>query len=109
MEDKYVIPMLSGERWWGGRAADGMSMPYGMDAFEADLIETLGMNQAAPLLLSSKGRYVWSEEPFAFSFSAEDLVISNGKSKVTVAEGFENLREAFRQAASRHFPARDIC
>ena len=105
MEDKYVIPLLSGERWWGGRAADGMSMPYGMNAFEADLIETLGMNQAAPLLLSSKGRYAWSEEPFAFSFSAEDLVISNGKSKVTVVEGFENLREAFRQAASRHFPA----
>lgn len=105
MHSKTEIRLLPGERWWGGRAADGMSMPYGAAPFEADLTETLGSNQAAPLLLSSKGRYVWSEEPFAFTFTEENLILSEEKSKVTVEEGYENLRGAYAAAGGRHFPA----
>lgn len=100
------IPLLPGERWWGGRAADGMSMPYGAGPFQADLNETLGANQAAPLLVSSKGRYIWSEESFAFSFTADGLSVSKGRAEVNAAEGFSSLRGAFREAASRHFPAK---
>lgn len=108
MEDKMMIPLVQGERWWGGRAADGMSMPYGASPFEADLNETLGANQAAPLLVSNKGRYIWSEEPFAFSFTAkhDHLIMTKGASEITVSEGHGNLREAFKAAAARHFPAR---
>jgi alpha-glucosidase (family GH31 glycosyl hydrolase) len=100
------FPLLPGERWWGGCAADGKSMPYGAGSFQADLIETLGANQAAPLLVSNKGRYIWSEEPFAFSFTAEHLAISKSRSEVIMAEGFSSLREAFREAAAKHFPAK---
>ncbi|MWV47375.1 glycoside hydrolase [Paenibacillus sp. HJL G12] len=105
MNNNTVIPLLPGERWWGGRASDGMSMPYGAALFEGDLTKTLGMNQAAPLLVSSCGRYVWSDEPFAFSFTGGELHIFRGKSEMTMAEGLEDLRGAFAGAAGKHFPA----
>ncbi|MEC0266882.1 hypothetical protein [Paenibacillus anseongense] len=66
VNNELVIELLPDEYWWGGRVADGRSMPYGTSLFRVDLAASSGANQACPLLVSSKGRYVWSEEPFAF-------------------------------------------
>jgi hypothetical protein len=59
------IEPLPGEYWWGGRVADGRSMPYGNQTqpFRTELAISDNGNQASPLLISNKGRYVWSEEP----------------------------------------------
>ncbi|MBP2000159.1 alpha-glucosidase (family GH31 glycosyl hydrolase) [Paenibacillus shirakamiensis] len=104
MKDTQVIILLPNEQWWGGRAADGSHMPYGAKPFEADLFATLGMNQAAPLLLSNKGRYIWSDQPFSFSFTAEAITITGLTSEIVVQEGFGSLRGAFQAASRQHFP-----
>src|SRR5690349_23484377 len=69
-----TLPLLPDERWWGGAVADGQLMPFGARPHRRDLARSAGItgdpragnNQSAPLLLSNRGRFVWSERPFAF-------------------------------------------
>ncbi|CAI6083196.1 glycoside hydrolase family 31 protein [Cohnella sp. JJ-181] len=97
------IGLLPGEYWWGGRVADGKSMPYGASAFGADLSGEVGGNQAAPLLISNKGRYIWSEEPFSFRFG-EGALSASGSGALRFGDGHGDLREAFRAASRSFFP-----
>ncbi|MBB6729799.1 glycoside hydrolase family 31 protein [Cohnella zeiphila] len=98
------IRLLPGEYWWGGRAADGKSMPYGLSPFGADLAASNENNQACPLLLSSKGRYVWCEEPFSFRFEDGVLTVSGEGGDLVFGEGHGTLREAFRYVSRTFFP-----
>ena len=99
-----TIALLPGEYWWGGAVQDGPFMPYGDAPYHFDLRPKLAGNQAAPLLLSSKGRYVWSERAFAFRFQQRTLVIENALAKIEHGEGFKDLRGAYRAASRRFFP-----
>src|SRR5215213_10701164 len=74
--DQLDVRLERGECWWGGAVADGRQMPFGDRPHARDLARTAGAahdaltgaNQSAPLLLSSTGRVVWSERPFAYAF-----------------------------------------
>jgi alpha-glucosidase len=50
--------------------------PFG-NGYKANLYNDNKWNQAQPLLLSSHGRYIWSEQPFAFENNGKALVVSN--------------------------------
>lgn len=65
---KTRVEPLDGEKWWGAATTLGDIMPFPTDTKSFDLLKNDFGNQASPLLLSSKGRYVWSEEPFSFKF-----------------------------------------
>lgn len=97
------IARLPGEYWWGGAINEGSAMPFGLTAHTRDLRVT-DDNQAAPLLLSSKGRYIWSEEPFAFRVDEDGLSIFDRAGEVIVEEGHSTLQGAYRHAACTHFP-----
>ena len=60
------IEPLEGEKWWGAATFFGSHMPY-ENFEEKDLAASNYLNQSAPLFVSSKGRYVWSDKPFKFS------------------------------------------
>ncbi|MEV4477221.1 glycoside hydrolase family 31 protein [Nonomuraea sp. NPDC049504] len=100
------LAVEAGERWWGGSVDDGLSMPFGARPFARDLAaprEPLGpSNQSAPVLLSTRGRVVWSERPFAFSF--EDDVLRLSGRGIEVGRTGGTLREAFLSASRRFFP-----
>lgn len=108
--DEFDVLLEEGERWWGGAVADGQYMPFGARAHSRDLalsagsIENAadGANQSAPLLLSSTGRLVWSEPPFAFTFGGGNLKVSGRE--VLLGRGGICLRDAFRVASERFFP-----
>lgn len=97
------IARLPGEYWWGGAINEGSAMPFGRTAHTRDLRVT-DDNQASPLLLSSKGRYIWSEEPFAFRVDENGLSVFDSAGEVVVEEGHNSLQGAYRHAARRHFP-----
>ncbi|WP_276356215.1 glycoside hydrolase family 31 protein [Cohnella caldifontis] len=101
---ELMIQLLPGEYWWGGRAADGKHMPYGASLFSVDLAESNNANQASPLLISSKGRYVWSEEPFSFRFDRQSLSVSGTEGEPIVGEGHETLRGAYLHVSRTFFP-----
>lgn len=105
------LPLLPGERWWGGAVADGTAMPFGSTVHHRDLAinagyvddATAGANQSAPLLLSDQGRYVWSAEPFAFTFSPGRLAL-RGVDLEVGSSPTTSLAGAFRAASARYFP-----
>lgn len=102
---ELALELLPGEYWWGGRAADGRKMPYGASLVSVDLAADNNGNQACPLLLSSKGRYIWSEEPFAFQFEGNGLKVTGGAGELVMGEGCETLRGAYRHVSRTYFPS----
>ncbi len=107
-----VLPLLEGERWWGGAVADGTHQPFGARPHARDLATNAGFvddpmggsNQHAPLLVSSRGRAVWSDEPFAFAFDGAGSLTLTGEG-VRVEQHGDTLAEAYRGAQAAHFPA----
>ena len=98
------------ERWWGGSSTDGIFMPYGSGHFEQDLSETKAIdgrlgapsNQAAPVLVSTKGRAVASKKPFSFTFCNGRLDVRGAELELLETDG--NLRAAYLAACQRFFP-----
>lgn len=99
---KSVIPALEGEKWWGAVLMDGDNQPF-VDFSSFDLASECHDGQTTPLLVSSKGRYVWSDRPFVFSFQDGDLTI-DADAPITPIEAGSTLREAYLAASAAHFP-----
>lgn len=102
------LDILPGEKWWGGATNDGTKMPFA-PGFSRDLLGDNYTNQSQPLLVSSAGRFVWSEEPFAFAVGDAELTVTphmggDNDSLLTVSDGHSDLRGAFRAARDRFFP-----
>jgi alpha-glucosidase len=115
--EKFVseIKPLKGEKWYGAYTAkaycntplkDLTFQPYQANEKKKDLsIDNRG-NQAAPFLLSNKGRYVWSDEPFAFEFKESTLIIHSDFEKIEpVSATGQTLRDAYVAGMNKHFPA----
>ncbi|MCQ2449612.1 MAG: glycoside hydrolase, partial [Clostridia bacterium] len=102
------VQFLENEYWWGAVVTEAYDMPITKDSdLSFDLtgketFKTKGSNQTAPLFLSNKGRYIWSNEPFmvtvkngVFDFTVEDVEVN--------ADG-KTLKEAYLNAKNKHFP-----
>jgi alpha-glucosidase (family GH31 glycosyl hydrolase) len=106
------LRLLPDERWWGGAVADGKAMPFGNAPHRRNLARSAGFidddnggaNQSAPLLVSNKGRYVWSDDPFEFAFNGSGGLRGVG-SQIVSGQGTSSLAGAFRAASTAHFPA----
>lgn len=111
-QQRFHLDTLPGERWWGGAVADGQLMPFGAHqrrdlgrsaGIAGDGNERFGNNQSAPLLLSNRGRFVWSEAPFDYEIS-DGVVDVVGRDLMHGRSG-DSLGDAFRAAAAAFFPA----
>lgn len=98
-----------GEYWWGGVVAYGGRMPYIQPVEEIDLLSKNNNNQVVPLLLSNKGRYVWSNFPFKFSI-AEDktITVKSDFENIAITNAGKTLREAYMDASRKHFSASGV-
>jgi hypothetical protein len=103
--DTERIPLLEGEKFWGGCVTDGKAMPFGASPFERDLFGDTRGNQAQPLLVSNKGRYVWCDEPFLFRFDGQVLTVESAGGTIDTGTAGDSLRDAFRHASRTHFPS----
>lgn len=104
METKLCIDLLEGERWWGGRVSDGIAMPFGTEEWLVDLSSDLDGNQGCPLLISNKGRFVWSERAFAFAFRNGNLSVS-GETEIEFGDGYHDLRSVYQHVSRTYFAA----
>ena len=100
---EVIIPLSPGEAVWGGQIKMGSRMPYEA-GFETSLEGNLS-NQVAPLLLTSEGRYIWSDAPFSFRITDKAIVISESSAPLQTAKAGSTLSEAFRAASEAFFPA----
>ena len=97
------IPILPGEHWWGGCIDDGVRMPFA-PGFTRRLLDQFG-NQVQPLLVSDRGRWIWSEDPFAFTIGADAISITEAGAPMQLGVPGGGLRGACLDAAARFFPA----
>jgi alpha-glucosidase (family GH31 glycosyl hydrolase) len=104
MSRTIEIKLLKNEFWWGGVIDDGVNMPFGLKNYHRNLSGDFAMNQATPLIISNKGRYVWSEQPFTYSFKDGVLKIVSECDDVKFGEGHGDLREVYKFAANNYFP-----
>jgi len=97
-----TIERLPGEHWWGGCIDDGHQMPFA-PGFERDLLDQQS-NQVQPLLVSNRGRWVWSDDPFRFRVSSSSILVE-GRGTPSLGTGSTpQLPSAIRGAAAAHFP-----
>lgn len=105
------VEILPDEHWWGGvddflnyRISNPRMIPYSADtSLEFDLRENNYSNQAVPFMVSDKGRYVWSEQPFKVEFR-KGVIIFTGDSDLALTCAGSTLREAYLHASANHFP-----
>lgn len=98
---KSVIEPEGSEKWWGGAVSIGTNMPF-IEQEVVDLSTTNLSNQTVPFLVSNKGRYIWSDEPFKFSFSEGILTVESDYEKIEPRVAGKTLREAYLEAAKNH-------
>lgn len=100
---KTEITIQPNEKWWGAFVGLGQDMPFGNLDLQDLSIQNYN-NQNAPLLISSNGRYIWSDAPFKFSVHGNKInVISKAEALKTTQAG-KTLRDAFLSASKLHFP-----
>lgn len=98
------LELLPGEFWWGGLSVDGYLMPYDEETrLERNLYGNNAGNQASPLLVSSKGRYVWSEMPYRYRFAGGILTLDKMLGPVHIGDGGGSLAEGFTEVSGKYF------
>ena len=100
------IAVEDGERWWVGVISESHRMPLHRSSgpLEIDLLGNTAGNQVQPLLLSTKGRYVWSEEPFRLAFRDGTFRLASDLGPLQSGRHGTTLREAVLHAGASFFP-----
>jgi alpha-glucosidase len=94
------------ETWWVGVISESHQMPLtaASGPFEIDLFANTAGNQVQPLLLSTQGRYVWSEDPFRIDFRDGRFTLTPGSGVFESGQHGSSLRDAAVHAAQAFFP-----
>ncbi|MCX6260709.1 MAG: glycoside hydrolase family 31 protein [Bacteroidia bacterium] len=99
-----VIGILENEKWWGGAVLDGRNSPLTEKYFLYDQNGNCKGNQAAPLFISNKGRYIWSEKPLKIEISNAKITVKATRGDIITGKSGETLKDAFLYASRQFFP-----
>ena len=96
------IKCLKDEYWYGGLVKNGTKMPLSeASCVTVDTTINRTPNQAMPLFVSTKGRYIWKEEGFKLSFDKGEIEIDDD---CFVSEPYGNLKAGYIKAMEQEFP-----
>ncbi len=102
-EFDITIELGDDEFVWAGMIAHGNQMPFDT-VYESDFGRNY-TNQVQPLILTSKGRYVWSEDPFYFRYTGDRIQINDPEGNVVSGKKGTTLREVQTHVRTQYFPA----
>lgn len=103
------VVMLDGEKWWGSVTDLGNIMPFDKDTKVRFNHETQNFNnQTTPLLVSNKGRYIWSDSPFKATIANGVISLTAVRGTFELVEAGTTLKDAFCAAEKANFPASGI-
>lgn len=94
--------LLPGEQWFGGAVTEGGKMPFS-DGYAINLAGDNKGNQASSFFVSTMGRYIWSDQPFALRIQKDHLELS-GKD-IHLEKAGADLRSAYLAGSKKYFPA----
>ena len=94
------------EKWWVGVISESHRMPLDRSSagFDIDLLGNTAGNQVQPLLLSTKGRYVWCEEPFRLTLRDGTVRVVTDLGPIQSGRSGTTLREVALHAGASFFP-----
>ena len=102
---QHIIRIEKDELWYGGSVNEGEKMPF-RDGYSNSLINFIQGNQAAPLLISTKGRYIWSDKPFSYQLKNGNLIINEPDQIIDMQKSGTTLKDAYKAASERYFPTK---
>lgn len=89
---------------WAGVIRDGHKMPISIK-YEMDFEGNNKSNQVSPLILTSKGQYIWSENPFSFRYNREgELEVNDSYGSLVTGKYGSTLAEAHGYMSKNFFP-----
>src|SRR5450759_3262375 len=97
------IILENSEKVWAGVINDGQLMPISGN-YSMDFYGNNKSNQVQPLILTSKGQYVWSEQPFKFEVSSSEINITDPFNSVITGRSGSTLAEVQRFVSKKYFP-----
>ncbi len=100
---KIDQPISSNESWWLGIINHGEKMPL-TEGYSANMEGNNYGNQIQPLLLSSDGQFIWSENAFEITVENSSLSIQSKERELVVSEGGNTLRDGYLKASKQYFP-----
>lgn len=104
-QQEMRIPYEVSEKWYGLATDLGPVMPFRADSVVYDLRTQDFNNQTSPLLLSSKGRYVWADGPIMVSFDDNGINVKSHRGDITLSQADDaTLRGAYNEASIKYFP-----
>lgn len=103
-DSKKDITILENEKWWGGAVLDGRNMPFKEVKFVYNQDANCKTNQAQPLFISNKGRFIWSESPLRIEITRERIIVEAKSGEVITGKQGETLKDAFLYASRQFFP-----
>ncbi|MCD8071841.1 MAG: hypothetical protein LUE10_01410 [Alistipes sp.] len=96
------IDVQRGEKWWGLYVSGSPAQPFG-EPLHLTTMEPAPGSYTVSILLSSNGRFIYSEYPMEVNFDGERFRISSHFEKVAVNKGGRNLREAYLLCCHNNF------
>ncbi len=97
------IEVLKGEKWWGAFVGGAPLEPFD-EPFRIHTAESAEGGFFVPVLVSSAGRYIWSDSPMEIDFDGSQFLITSETEKVEVKKAGRTLREAYLLCCHHHFP-----
>ncbi len=102
---RHELEMLSGEKWWAGVISDSHLFPLSADSsYQFDFYGNTAGNQGQPLLISSKGRYIWNDQPFNFIVENHKIRFQCDLADFTFGKTGNTLKEAYLYCSQQFFP-----
>jgi alpha-glucosidase (family GH31 glycosyl hydrolase) len=99
-----IVEIEANESWYGATVVGSSMMPF-KEGYSFDLNGNIKGNQAAPLLLSTNGRYLWSNSAFAFKINKSNIEVSNLHDSLYIEKAGSTLADAYRTASKKFFPS----
>jgi len=91
-----------GESWWGLAPGLGLQMPFVQgSALEMDQRIHNFNNQTSPMLVSTKGRYIWSDSPLKLTLDSAGWHIDNADARLV--EAGSTLEDAYMAVMNANF------
>jgi alpha-glucosidase len=101
------MQLAAGEKVWAGIISEGNLMPF-KENYEMDMYGNNKWNQLQPLILTNKGQYIWSEEPYKFKITNDEVIISDTFGTVFMGKYGNTLAEVQKYVREKYFPTKRI-
>ena len=98
------IILSTDEKVWAGVINDGHLMPFSAD-YAMDFYANNKANQLQPLILTSRGQFVWSEQPYSFEMKGNEILITDTCHQVVTGRSGTTLAEVQRHVRNTYFPS----